>query len=83
MLALLDSAQATALPTLPFASQLKTLVQSDPVPVAIVAVVDARVTAPRAKVFQTALVKLGSIPADAETLAQLHLKGFVMPQLPP
>jgi hypothetical protein len=82
VLALLDGAQATALPTLPFAAQLKTLTQSAPVPVAIVAVVDARVSPPRAKTFQTALIKLGSIPADADALAQLHLKGFIMPQLP-
>jgi hypothetical protein len=83
VLALLDSAQAAALPTLPFAAQLKTLTQSDPVPVAIVAVVDARVPPQRAKAFQTALIKLGSLPDNAEALAQLHLKGFIMPQLPP
>ena len=82
VVALLDQTQAAALPTLPFASQLKTLTQSAPMPVAIVAVVDSRVTAPRAKSFQSALIKLSSIPGDADTLAQLHLKGFIMPQLP-
>jgi hypothetical protein len=82
VVALLDQTQAAALPTLPFAAQLKTLTQSAPVPVAIVAVVDSRVTAPRAKSFQSALLTLSSIPGDADTLAQLHLKGFVMPQLP-
>jgi hypothetical protein len=82
VVALLDQTQAAALPTLPFASQLKTLTQSAPVPVAIVAVIDSRVPAPRAKSFQSALLKLSSIPADADTLAQLHLKGFIMPSLP-
>jgi hypothetical protein len=79
---LLDQTQAAALPTLPFASQLKTLAQSAPLPVAIVAVVDQRVPAARAKSFQSALLKLSSIPADADTLAQLRLRGFIMPQLP-
>lgn len=82
VLALLDQTQAAALPTLPFAAQLKTLVQSAPLPVAIVAVVDSRVAAPRAKAFQSALLKLNLKPADADALAQLHLKGFIMPQLP-
>ncbi len=82
VVALLDQTQAAALATLPFAAQLKTLTQSAPVPVAIIAVVDTRVAAARAKTFQSALLKLSSIPADADTLAQLHLKGFVMPQLP-
>ena len=80
--ALLDQTQAAALPTLPFAAQLKTLAQSAPLPVAIIAVVNQRVPAARAKSFQSALLKLNSIPADADTLAQLHLKRFIMPQLP-
>ena len=79
---LLDSTQAAALPTLPFAAQLKTLVQSAPLPVALVAVVDSRLTAPRAKAIQSALLKMSSIAADADTLASLRLKGFVPPQLP-
>ena len=79
---LLDQTQAAALPTLPFASQLKTLAQSAALPVAIVAVVDQRVPAARAKSFQSALLKLSSTPAEADTLAQLHLRGFIMPQLP-
>jgi hypothetical protein len=82
VLALLDQTQAAALPTLPFAAQLQTLAQSAPVPVAIVAVIDQRVPAARAKAFQSALLKLSANPADAAALAQLHLKGFIMPQLP-
>lgn len=79
---LLDSTQAAALPTLPFAAQLKTLVQSAPLPVALVAVVGSRLPAPRAKAIQSALLKMSSIAADADTLASLRLKGFVPPQLP-
>ncbi len=79
---LLDQTQATALPTLPFAAQLKTLTQSAPLPVAIVAVVDARVPAARAKSFQAALLKLNAAAGGADALGALHLKGFVMPQLP-
>ncbi len=79
---LLDSTQAAALPTLPFAAQLKTLVQSAPLPVALVAVVGSRLPAPRAKAIQSALLKMSSVAADADTLASLRLKGFVPPQLP-
>jgi hypothetical protein len=82
VVALLDQTQAAALPTLPFAAQLKTLAQSAPLPVAIVAVVDQRVPAARAKAFQSALFKLGAAPEAADTLAQLHLKGFIAPLLP-
>jgi hypothetical protein len=82
VVALLDQTQAAALPTLPFAAQLKTLAQSPPLPVALVAVIGSRVSAARAKALQSALLKMGSAPADADTLASLHLKGFVSPQLP-
>ena len=80
--ALLDSTQAAALPTLPFAAQLKTLTQSAPLPVALIVLVDSRLPAPRAKAIQTALLKMGSAASNAATLASLHLKGFVAPQLP-
>jgi hypothetical protein len=79
---LLDQTQAAALPTLPFAAQLTQLTQSAPLPVALVAVVDSRLDAPRAKTVQGALLKLASAPSGADALAALHLKGFVMPQLP-
>jgi hypothetical protein len=80
VVALLDQTQAASLSTLPFAAQIKTLTQSAPLPVAVIAVVDARLPEPRAKAFQTALLKMNS--ANAETLASLRLKGFVLPQLP-
>jgi hypothetical protein len=82
VVALLDQTQAASLTTLPFAAQLKSLVQSPPLPVALIAVVDARLPAPRAKMFQTALIKLNAAADGADTLASLRLKGFVLPQLP-
>ena len=81
--ALLDQTQATALPTLPFAGDLKVVVQSADVPVAIIAVVDNRLPAARAKSFQAGLLKLGKGPGEAEKLGALKLAGFVMPALPP
>jgi ABC-type phosphate/phosphonate transport system substrate-binding protein len=80
--ALLDQTQSAALPTLPFASDLKVVVQSPDVPVAIIAVVDNRLPAARAKSFQAGLLKLGKGPGEADKLASLKLAGFVMPALP-
>ena len=82
VVALLDQTQAAALATLPFAAQLKTLVQSAPLPIALVTVVDSRVPAPRAKTFQAALVKMNSAAGGTDSLASLRLKGFVLPNLP-
>jgi hypothetical protein len=80
VVALLDQTQTAALSTLPFAAQIKTLTQSAPLPVAVIAVVDARLPDARAKVLQSALIKMNS--TNAEMLASLRLKGFVLPQLP-
>jgi len=80
VVALLDQTQTAALSTLPFAAQIKTLTQSAPLPVAIIAVVDARLPEARARAFQAALIRMNS--ANAETLLSLRLKGFVLPQLP-
>jgi hypothetical protein len=82
VVALLDQTQAASLATLPFAAQLKSLVQSPPLPVALIAVVDARIPAPRAKAVQAALTKMNAAAGGADTLASLRLKGFVLPQLP-
>ncbi len=80
--ALLDQTQETALPSLPFASELKAVVQSPELPVAILAVVDTRVPPARAKALQSALLKMGHDPGALDTLGSLRLKGFVLPQLP-
>jgi hypothetical protein len=81
VVALLDQTQAAALPTLPFAAQLKALMQSPPLPVAIVAVVDGRLSAARVGALRAGLLKMGHA-GDADTLGQLHLQGFVLPKLP-
>ena len=80
--ALLDQTQSTALPTLPFASELKAVLQSPELPVAIIAVVNGRLPAARAKAFQTGLLKLGKTSSEADALGSLKLEGFVLPQLP-
>jgi hypothetical protein len=80
--ALLDQSQASALPGLPFASDLKTVMQSAPLPVALIVVVDSRVPAARAKAFQAGLLKMGHGGEAGDVLSQLRLQGFVMPQLP-
>jgi hypothetical protein len=82
VLALLDQTQTAALSTLPFAAQLKTLVQSAALPVALIVVVDSRLPDARAKSFQASLLKLNTVNGGAEMLASLKLKGFVLPQLP-
>ena len=80
--ALLDQTQAAALPSLPFANDLKAVVQSTDLPVAIIAVVDNRLPAARVKSFQAGLLKLGKGPGEADKLGALKLLGFVMPALP-
>jgi hypothetical protein len=82
VVALLDQTQTAALPSLPFATQLKAVTQSPPLPVAIVAVIDTRLPAARVRALQAGLLKMGHAAGDAETLAQLHLQGFIAPQLP-
>jgi hypothetical protein len=80
--ALLDQTQAAALPTLPFAAELKAVMQSPELPVAIIAVVDSRVTAARARALQTGLLKMGHGSGSADALGPLRLRGFVQPKLP-
>jgi hypothetical protein len=82
VVALLDQSQASALPTLPFANELKGVLQSPELPIAIVAVVNGRIPAARAKAFQSGLLKLGKTSTEADALGSLKLAGFVLPQLP-
>ena len=79
---LLDETQAAALQSLPFASELKVVMQSPQLPVAIIAVVDSRVAAGRARVLQAGLLKMGRVSGSADFLAPLRLRGFVQPKLP-
>ena len=79
---LLDQTQAASLPSLPFAAELKAVMQSPELPVAIIAVVDARVAASRARTLQTGLLKMGHAPGSGGALGPLRLQGFVLPKLP-
>jgi hypothetical protein len=80
--ALLDQTQAASLPTLPFATQLKTLTQSPQLPVALIVVVDSRLPAARAHAFQAGLLKMGHNAQQADVLSSLRLRGFIQPRLP-
>jgi hypothetical protein len=80
---LLDQSQAAALPSLPFAAELKTVMQSAELPVALVAVVDSRVPAARARAMQNGLLKINHDSGAADSLAPLRLRGFVPLKLPP
>jgi hypothetical protein len=80
---LLDQSQAVALPSLPFAAELKTLIQSAELPVALVAVVDSRVPAARARAMQNGLLKMSHDSGGADSLGPLRLRGFVPLKLPP
>jgi hypothetical protein len=80
--ALLDQTQAAALPSLPFATELKAVMQSPELPVAIIAVVNSRVAAARARSLQAGLLKMGHASASDDTLEPLRLHGFVLPKLP-
>src|ERR1700722_6579844 len=80
--ALLDQTQAAALPSLPFAGELKAVTQSPELPVAIIAVVGSRVAADRARALQNALLKMGHAAGSADSLGPLRLRGFVLPKLP-
>ena len=79
---LLDQEQAGALSTLPFAANLQTAGPSAPVPVALIVVVDDRLTKARAQGLQQALLHLSGTPQGAATLGRLRLNGFVLPHLP-
>jgi ABC-type phosphate/phosphonate transport system substrate-binding protein len=80
--ALLDQTETAALATLPFASDLKSVTQSAPLPVALIAVVESRLPTDRAQAFQAGLLKMSHQSQDAEALGALRLKGFVVPHLP-
>ena len=80
---LLDQTQAAALASLPFAAELKSVMQSSPLPVALIAVVESRVPAARVKTLQAGLLKMGHDAGSSASLAPLRLRGFVAPQLPP
>lgn len=79
---LLDAQETTALASLPFGPQLQQVARSAAVPVALLAVVDARLPAARVQSLRSALLTLGHTPAGADALSGLRLKGFVPARLP-
>jgi hypothetical protein len=79
---LLDQTQMAALPSLPFATEIKAVTQSPELPVAIIAVVNSRLAAARARALQEGLLKMGHASGSADTLGPLRLHGFVLPKLP-
>jgi hypothetical protein len=79
---LLDQTQAAGLASLPFAGDLQSITRSQPLPTAILAVVDARLPKSRAEALRAGLLSLAKSSSGADVLANLRLKGFVMPQLP-
>lgn len=74
---LLDGAQAAALATLPFASELEVVARSPALPAGVVAAVDRRVPAPRWKKLAAALQALAGEAAGAEALAAIRMSRFV------
>lgn len=83
VIVLLDQEQMAATATLPFGAQLATLAQSTPVPVAIIALVDAHLPKARADSMRAGLLKLATSDAGKATLGRLRLQGFIPPELPP
>jgi hypothetical protein len=81
--ALLDQTQSAALASLPFASQIKAVMQSAELPVALIAVVGSRVTADRARSLREGLLKMSHAAGGTNSLGPLRLQGFVLPKLPP
>jgi hypothetical protein len=74
---LLDGAQATALPSLPFAAELEVVARSAPLPTGLVVTVGKRLAPDRWKVLEKALLRLGDGPSGAAALDAIRLQGFV------
>jgi ABC-type phosphate/phosphonate transport system substrate-binding protein len=73
---LLDSTQAAALPTLPFAADLEIVARSRPLPAAFVATVGDRLPPARAKALAAAFAPLPATPRGAEALKALRIDRF-------
>ncbi|HEY4339287.1 MAG TPA: hypothetical protein VGM97_05030 [Steroidobacteraceae bacterium] len=79
---LLDQEQAAALASLPFAANLESFGPSQPVPVALIVIVDGRLPKARAQELSQALLHMSGTPQGAATLNRLKLNGFAPPRLP-
>jgi hypothetical protein len=74
---LLDSAEAKALPTLPYAARLKVVARSRPLPVSVLCAVGQRLPAARLAAVVKALTSLGSQAGGATALAGVRMARFV------
>lgn len=74
---LLDRAQASAMPTLPFAKKLQVVTVSPPLPVSVLASVGGRLSSARQLALVRALSSLTNTPAGRDALAGVRLSGFV------
>ena len=74
---LLDGTQAGAVQKLPFASQLRTLQTSAPVPGALLSTVGGRLDSKRARALLQALQRLSKTEEGRAALAGAQLEGFV------
>jgi hypothetical protein len=75
---LLDSAQAAALPALPYAGKLKVVARSGPLPVSVLCTVGKRMPAARLAILLKGLTSLGAHAGGAEALAGVRLARFVV-----
>ncbi len=73
---LLDGAQAAALASLPFASELQVVARSAPLPASVVATVGTRLSAPRWTPLEKAFLALHADPAGAAALAGVRMVRF-------
>lgn len=73
---LLDSAQAAALSSLPFAAELEVVTRSVPLPTGVVAAVDERVPAKSWSAIDSALRSLRSEPSGAAALDAIQMARF-------
>jgi len=79
---LLDATQASSLASLPFGGELASVTASAPLPTAIFAAVDARLSKTQVEALRTAVLSLDKSPSGVDALANLRLRRLVPPQLP-
>jgi len=75
---LLDGTQAAALPTLPYASKLKVVARSQPLPVSVLCTVGKRMPAARLAGLVKGLMSLGAHAGGAEALAGVRMARFAV-----
>jgi ABC-type phosphate/phosphonate transport system substrate-binding protein len=73
----LDSAEAGALPTLPFAKELEVVTRSAPLPATLVCSLDGRVGSARVEQLKKALLDLALKPSGPAVLAAMRTERFI------